>query len=262
MRGGMAYPRALAVAAASLAVLLAGCASTADKAQAASLRERAALRLQLASAYYEQGQFGVALTEAEQALALAPGDAQAHGMRALILAAMRQSGPAEKDFLYALRLAPHNPELSNNYGQFLCQTGRAAQSLAYFDAALQDAAYATPEKALNNGGACSLGLKDYARASAYWLRAERVAPGVASTYAGLARTYYEQQEYRQAAHYLERLGGVTIMESQTADVLWLAIKVRHKLGDAGAEAGLVAQLCRHHSGSPEYAAYQSGAFDE
>ena len=170
--------------------------------------------------------------------------------------------PAEKDFLYALRLAPHNPELSNNYGQFLCQTGRAAQSLAYFDAALQDAAYVTPEKALNNGGACSLAVKDYARASAYWLRAERIAPGVASTYAGLARTYYEQQDYRQAARYLERLGGVTIMESQTADVLWLAIKVRHKLGDAGAEAGLVAQLRRHHSGSPEYAAYQSGAFDE
>ena len=56
------------------------------------MRERAALRLQLASAYYEQGQFGVALDEAEQALTLAPGDAQAYGMRALILAAMRQTG--------------------------------------------------------------------------------------------------------------------------------------------------------------------------
>jgi len=262
MRGGMAYPRALAVAAVSLAVLLAGCASTADKEQAASVEQRAALRLQLASAYYMQDQFAVALTEADQAVQLLPGNAQVRGMRALIFAALRQPAAAEKDFLYALRLAPHNPELSNNYGQFLCQTGRAAQSLAYFDAALQDAAYATPEKALNNGGACSLAVKDYARASAYWLRAERIAPGVASTYAGLARTYYEQQDYRQAARYLERLGGVTIMESQTADVLWLAIKVRHKLGDAGAEAGLVAQLRRHHSGSPEYAAYQSGAFDE
>ncbi|WP_065310565.1 type IV pilus biogenesis/stability protein PilW [Janthinobacterium psychrotolerans] len=259
----MAYPRALAVAVASLAVLLAGCASIADQERsAASLSERAHLRLQLASAYYAQGQFGVALEEAQQALTLAPGDAQAYGMRGLILAAMHQSVAAEKDFLYALRLAPHNPELSNNYGQFLCQSGRAAQSLAYFDAALQDAAYVSPEKALNNGGACSLAMKDHARAIAYWLRAEGIAPGMASTYIGLARAYCEQQDYRQAALYLERLGKVTIMESQTADVLWLAIKVRHKLGDAGAEAGLVAQLRRHHSGSPEYAAYQSGAFDE
>jgi len=262
MRGGMAYPRALAVAAASLAVLLAGCASIANKDQTVSLQERAGLRLQLAGAYYAQGQFNIALDEAQQALTLAPGDAQAYGMRALILAAMRQPVPAEKDFLYALRLAPHNPELSNNYGQFLCQTGRAAQSLAYFDAALQDAAYVSPEKALGNGGACSLAMKDPARATSYWLRAERIAPGMASTYIGLARAYYEQQDYRQAAFYLERLGKVTMMESQAADVLWLAIKVRHKLGDAGAEAGLAAQLRRHHSGSPEYAAYQSGAFDE
>ena len=262
MRGGMAYPRALAVAAVSLAVLLAGCASTADKAQAASLRERAALRLQLASAYYVQDQFVVALAEAEQAVQLVPDNAQVRGMRALIFAALRQPVAAEKDFLYALRLAPHNPELSNNYGQFLCQTGRAAQSLAYFDAALQDAAYATPEKALHNAGACSLALKDYPRAAGYWLKAERIAPGAAITYAGLVRVYYQQQDYRQAAHYLERLGKVATMESQAADVLWLGIKVQHKLGDAGAEAGLGAHLRNHHSGSPEYAAYQNGAFDE
>lgn len=262
MRGSMAYPGALAAAAVSLGALLAGCASTVDKEQSASTQQRAALRLQLASAYYMQDQFAVALEEAEQAVQLAPGDAQARGMRALIRAALHQPAAAEKDFLYALRLAPHNPELSNNYGQFLCQTGRAAQSFAYFDAALQDAAYATPELALHNGAACSLVVKDYPRAAAWWLRAERIAPGSALTYAGLVRAYYEQQDYRQAALYLARLGTVATMESQTADVLWLGIKVQHKLGDAGAEAGLVTLLRRHHSGSPEYAAYQSGAFDE
>ena len=258
----MAYQRSLAVAAVCLAVLLVGCASTADKEQAASVEQRAALRLQLASAYYMQDQFVVALAEAEQAVQLVPDNVQVRGMRALIFAAMHQPGAAEKDFLYALRLAPHNPELSNNYGQFLCQTGRAAQSLAYFDAALQDVAYGTPELALHNAAACSLVMKDYARAASYWLKAERIAPGAAITYAGLVRVYYQQQDYRQAAHYLERLGKVATMESQAADVLWLGIKVQHKLGDAGAEAGLGAHLRNHHSGSPEYAAYQNGAFDE
>ncbi len=264
----MAYHRSLAVAAVSLAVLLVGCASPARDAGAgrqdapAGAGERAALRMQLASAYYAQGQLDVALVEAAQAVQLAPDDAQAYGMRALILAAQRQTAPAEKDFLYALRLAPHNPELSNNYGLFLCQTGRAEQSLAYFDAALADAAYVSPEKALNNGGACSLALKDYPRAGAYLLRAVRIAPDVAVTNAGLVRVYYQQQDYRQAAYYLQRLGKIATMESQAADVLWLGIKVQHKLGDAGAEAGLAAHLRNHHSGSSEYAAYQSGAFDE
>ena len=50
MRGSMAYPGALAAAVVSLGVLLAGCASTADKQQGASVEQRAALRLQLASA--------------------------------------------------------------------------------------------------------------------------------------------------------------------------------------------------------------------
>lgn len=262
MRGSMAYPGVLAAAVVSLGVLLAGCASTADKQQAASVEQRAALRLQLASAYYMQDQFAVALTEADQAVQLLPGNAQVRGMRALIFAALRQPAAAEKDFLYALRLAPHNPELSNNYGLFLCQTGRAAQSLTYFDAALQDSAYGTPELALHNAAACSLIMKDYPRAAGYWLKAERIAPGAAITYAGLVRVYYQQQDYRQAAHYLERLGKVATMESQTADVLWLGIKVQHKLGDAGAEAGLGAHLRNHHAGSPEYAAYQNGAFDE
>ncbi|WP_251373833.1 type IV pilus biogenesis/stability protein PilW [Janthinobacterium sp. JC611] len=258
----MAYPGALAVAVVSLGVLLAGCASTADKEHAASVEQRAALRLQLASAYYMQDQFAVALAEAEQAVQLVPDNAQVRGMRALIFAALRQPVAAEKDFLYALRLAPHNPELSNNYGLFLCQTGREAQSLAYFDAAVQDAAYGTPELALHNAASCSLLMKDYPRAAGYWLKAERIAPGAAITYAGLARVYYQQQDYRQAAEYWLRLGKMATMESQTADVLWLGIKVQHKLGDAGAEAGLGALLRHHHSGSPEYAAYQNGAFDE
>jgi len=274
MGEGMAYHRLLAVAAVSLAVLLVGCASAAhdDKVLGATAataatatnpaQQRASLRLQLASAYYGAGQLDVAFEEVTQALLLAPGDAQAYGMRALIQAGRQQNLPAEKDFLYALRLAPHNPELSNNYGLFLCQTGRAAQSLAYFDAALQDASYVSPGKALHNAGVCSASLKQYQRAGAYWLRALQIAPDVAATNAGLVRVYYEQQDYRQAAYYLARLGTVATMESQTADVLWLGIKVQHQLGDVSAEAGLAAQLRHHHSASPEYAAYQNGAFDE
>jgi type IV pilus assembly protein PilF len=52
------------------------------------------------------------------------------------------------------------------------------------------------------------------------------------------------------------------VDTLSADTLWLAIRVQHKLGDAGAEAGWVTQLRRHHAGSVEYAAYQRGAFDE
>lgn len=267
MQEGMATHCSRAVAAASLAGVLAGCATApaehvSQASQGASAAQRAELRLQLASAYYQQGQFDVALQEANRAISLAPASGQAYGLRALVYAAQRKPLPAEQDFLYALRLAPHNPELSNNYGQFLCQTGRAAQAMGYFDAALQDSAYGTPEAALLNAGLCSLSLDDDRRAGAYFTRALALAPDEATALAGLVRVYYKQQDYRQAALYLQRLMPAGTMESQPADVLWLGIKVQHKLGNTDAEAGLAAQLRRHHSASSEYAAYQSGAFDE
>ena len=91
----MAYQRSLAVAAVCLAVLLVGCASSTSQTVARDVQagapERAALRLQLASAYYAQGQLDVALAEAQQAVQLAPNDAQAYGVRALILAAQRHT---------------------------------------------------------------------------------------------------------------------------------------------------------------------------
>ena len=264
MQEGMATHTSHAVAAFSLAGVLAGCAAVqgSEERHAASTGQRAGLRLQLASAYYEQGQFEVALQEANQAIALAPALPEAHGMRALVYAGLRKPLLAEQDFLYALRLAPHNPELSNNYGQFLCQAGRAAQAMAYFDAALHDGGYASPEKAMLNAGLCSLSLNDSRRAGAYFTRALAHAPGQAVALAGLARVHYEQHDYRQAALYLERLAAAGNMESQPADVLWLGIKVQHKLGNTDAEAGLAALLRRHHFASAEYAAYQSGAFDE
>lgn len=263
MQAGMATHCSRAVAAFSLAGVLVGCATAPEQVnQGASAAQRAGLRLQLASAYYEQGQFDVALQEANQAIALAPALPQAHGMRALVYAGLRKPLLAEQDFLYALRLAPHNPELSNNYGQFLCQAGRAAQAMDYFEAALQDASYGSPDKALLNAGLCSLTLGDDRRAGAYFMRALALAPNDAVAHAGLARMYYRQQDYRQAALHLERLAAAGTMESQPADVLWLGIKVQHKLGNTDAEAGLAAYLRRHHSASSEYAAYQSGAFDE
>jgi type IV pilus assembly protein PilF len=48
----------------------------------------------------------------------------------------------------------------------------------------------------------------------------------------------------------------------SAEVLWLAIRTEHKLGNRTAENSLVIQLRRRFPASNEFAAYQRGAFDE
>jgi type IV pilus assembly protein PilF len=258
-----------------LAALLAACAGgpagtggTSGKAELPTLSEataaqkRAQIRMQLAVGYYEQGQLAVALDEIKKAIDADPGYADAYGMRALIYMGMGETTLADDNFKRALQLAPDNPDIANNYGSFLCQSNRVGESFRWFDAALASRRYSSPVKAMNNAGSCALKNKDYDRAEHYLLQALQLAPDQPSTSANLARVYYERRDYARANFFITRLGKVARPDSLPADVLWLAIRVQHRLGDKGAEEGWATQLRRHHAASPEYAAYQRGAFDE
>ena len=51
-------------------------------------------------------------------------------------------------------------------------------------------------------------------------------------------------------------------EAMSADVLWLAIRIERKLGEADNVTSLGTQLRRRPASSPAFAAFQRGAFDE
>ena len=245
----------------------AGSAGTSGQAElptlsdATAAQKRAQIRMQLAVGYYEQGQLAVALDEIKKAIAADPQYADAYGVRALIYMGMGETALADDNFRHALQLAPGNPDIANNYGSFLCQNGRVAESFRWFDAALASRRYSSPAKALNNAGSCALKSKDYERAEQYLLQALQLAPDQPSTSANLARVYYERRDNVRAGFFITRLGKVARPESLPADVLWLAVRVQHRLGDKAAEESWATQL-RRHQASPEYAAYQRGAFDE
>ncbi len=222
-------------------------------------QKRSRIRLQLAVGYYEQRQWPVALDEVKQALQADPDLADAHSMRALIYMEMGETRLAEDSFLRAIKLAPNNPEMSNNYGWFLCQNGRERESITYFEATLKNRAYQSPWKVLNNAGVCSLKLKDAVSAERYFAQAFQLDPGNLSTSTNLAKIYYGRGDYERARFYIGRVVKADVLD---ADVLWLAIKAERKLGDRAAEASLATQLRRRHPTSSEYGSYQRGAFDE
>ncbi|MBC7413417.1 MAG: type IV pilus biogenesis/stability protein PilW [Herminiimonas sp.] len=222
-------------------------------------QKRAQIRLQLAIGYFEQRQMNVALDEIKQALATDPNFADAYSVRALIYMDMGETRLADDNFQTAMRLAPNNPDLSNNYGWYLCQNGREAESIAYFQAALKSRSYQSPVKALNNAGVCSLKLKDMAAAERYLTDAFQLEPGNNATNQNLAKIYYGKGDFVRARFYI---GRATKNEAVSADTLWLAIRVEHKLADRAAETSLATQLRRRHPNSAEYAAFQRGAFDE
>ena len=53
----------------------------------------------------------------------------------------------------------NNPDLNNNYGWFLCQTGREREAVGYFQRALRDPLYATPARASLSAGVCLMRIK-------------------------------------------------------------------------------------------------------
>lgn len=249
------------------ALLFSGCASTADvpRSEPATLsdqseaQKRAQIRLQLAVGYYAQGQFATALDELKQALQSDPNLADAYGMRGLVYMGMGENSLAEENFQRALKIAPNNPEFSNNYGWFLCQTGRESQSISYFESALKNRAYQSPIKALNNAGICSLKQKNIQAAEQFLMQAFHQEPSNVETNAALAKLYYSLTDFKRAQFYSNR---ATKADVPSADALWTAIRIERKLGNRTEETAYVGQLRRRYPNSREYAAFLRGAYDE
>lgn len=254
-----------------LAAALAGCAGGGATGAGGELKtasdqspeeKRASIRLQLAVGYFQDGKLEVALDEVKQAIAIQPDFADAYGVRALIYTQLGQTALADENFQRALKLAPRNPELANNYGSFLCQQGKGAQGIALFESALKNPAYQSPLKANLNAGSCSLKMKNLEAAERYLLDALRYEPDHPATNANLARVYHDRRDYQRAGFFINRVKAAAKLDSLSPDVLWLAMRIDRKLGDKASEASLGTMLRRHHPGSPEYAAFQRGAFDE
>ncbi|WP_293776797.1 type IV pilus biogenesis/stability protein PilW [uncultured Oxalicibacterium sp.] len=248
--------------------LLAGCAGGGasvagsdypGRPDATDAQRRAHIRLQLAAEYYQQRQYQIALDEVRQALQAAPNFVDAYSMAALIYMDMGDTRLAEEHFARALRLAPEDPDLSNNYGWFLCQNGRAEQAIPYFDAALRNRAFQSPARAMTNAGVCSMKLNNLAAAEKYLNDSFRLDPSSVTTAINLAKLYYARGDYRNARFYA---GRAATSDQVTAEALWTAIKIERRLGDRAAEVSLVTQLGRRFPNSAEFAAYQRGAFNE
>ena len=118
-------------------------------------RERARAHAELASAYYEQGNLGVALEEARVAITADANYAPAYTVLGLIHMDLKENAQADESFQRALRIAPNDADANHNYGWFLCQSGREDLSLKYFLLAIRNPLYSAPQKSYAVAGICA-----------------------------------------------------------------------------------------------------------
>jgi type IV pilus assembly protein PilF len=221
------------------------------------VRNRAKIHTELGGLYLQDQRFGVALEEARIAIEADSSYAPAYNLLALVHMFLQEHAQAEDHFQRALRLAPADPEINNNYGWFLCQSGRERQSIEHFMVAVKNPLYSTPARPLSNLGQCYQKLKDDKAAEEFFLRAIRLDNGNAQALFGLGELYYRNGRPYEAR---KQIGELHKRGEPNAQSAWLGLLIERKTGDREAEARYNSILRRKFQDSPEYQKLMQGQY--
>ena len=260
-----------ALAAAAVLATLSACAGTAalppDQPRAIATASdqtdadrRSRTRLELASAYFGQGQTETALDEVKLALVANPNLAEAYNLRALIYAAMGQDSLAEDSFARALQINPQDGATLHNQAWFLCQRGKFALAQAQFAVALAVPQYRDAARTQLARGVCFGLNRQLPEAEAALMRAYELEPGNPNTGINLAEVLVQRQDYERARFYIGRVNDAP--GASNAQTLWLAARIEHKLGSESAKRQFGTRLRERFPQSPEAALFERGRFDD
>ena len=236
----------------SLVALLGACASKepapqapppppepAPRIQPAPAVTRAQLKQELAAGYYERGQMDVALEELNEAVKIDPNNARIYNIYGLVYTQLGENPKAEENFRRGLALAPDDSEIRQNWGWYLCQTGRPRESIAEFEAAVRNPLYKTPWIALINAGKCSAASGDAVAAQGFFRRALTASPNNPEAAYNFALLQYKSGNYGDSRA-LMRI--VMLQSNPPPEALYLGLCTERKLGDRQSELSFVTQL--------------------
>lgn len=222
--------------------------------------KRARIRLELASAYFSQGQTTTALDEVKQALAADPNSVEAYNLRGLIYASLNDDRVAEDSFRRALQINGRDGGALHNYAWFLCQRKRYPEADAMFEQAAALPQYRELTMTLLAQGVCQARSGRVVEAEKTLSRSYELDPGNPATAVNLADLLYRSGEYERARFYVRRVNNVPDLSN--AETLWLAARVENRLGNRQGASELGAQLRARYPRSREAAAFEQGRFDE
>ncbi len=221
-------------------------------------RTRAKVHTELGALYFQEGNIPVAMEELTVAIYIDSTYAPAYSMRALVHHFLKEPEHAETNFRDALRYAPDDPEIANNYGWFLCQNNRGEEAMPHFERALRNRLYQTPDRAYLNAGQCAMNLGKFDVARDYLDRAHRLTGGSPLVTLRLAelnfRTGIVEEAHRQLSEMMRAM-------EPNAEMLWLGVRVARKVGDRESEVSYATQLRRRFPASKEYQELLKGNYE-
>jgi type IV pilus assembly protein PilF len=251
----------LAAFIATVAVLLAGCVSSGGsnrsntnnsssrfKSEETEAEKAGSLNKQLGTVYLRQGNLSLAKEKLERAEKYNPRDPEIHSVLALLYERLDIPEEVDKHYRTAIRLAPKDPQILNNYAVYLCQHGRTDEGVKRFTEAARNPLYRTPELAYTNAGVCLRSAKRYDESSNSFARALQIRPNYAEAMYQFADLTLERGQVAQGR---EQLDKYLASYDATADLLLLGVRMSRALGDRMAEEKYTRRLRVEFAGSQQ-----------
>jgi type IV pilus assembly protein PilF len=223
-------------------------------------QRRARTRMELASAYFGQGQMTTALDQVKLAIAADPLYVEAFNLRGLIYANLGDTVLAEESFRRALALRPSDADTMHNFGYYLCQQKRYAEANMLFNQALAVSQYTGTVRTLLTQGVCMAHAGQLAESEAALTRAHELDPSNPFTTTNLAEVLYRRGDYERARFFVRRVNAMNGVSN--AQSLWLAVRIEQRLGNIQGRNDFGRQLTDRFPQSREASAFSRGAFDE
>ncbi|WP_410498009.1 hypothetical protein [Chitinibacter sp. S2-10] len=222
-------------------------------------QQRAATRTSLASEYYRRGAYTIAIDEANKALDAVANYPQALNVLAVAYVALKDDAQGRKYFELAMQAAPKDPDINQNYGNYLCERGEHQAGLARYEVVLGTTLYPTPDLTLLAAANCSLKAGDKALAKQYFDRASKQRTSSLQVKFQVANFLLSEGELPQAKQLF--IDVLRAIPKAPPELLWLGVRIERKIGNKEAEARYASELRRNHPDSLEATKLLTGQYD-
>jgi len=236
-----------------LLAYLAGCAGmraaeVAEDTAKANLKDASQINVELGAGYIKRKQYDVARGKLEKAIKQNPDNASAYKTLAYLYSILGLRDKAAKKYEQALDLKPHDADILNDYGVFLCSINKIDRALPMFKQAYSDPFYKSAYLAESNAGSCYIKQKKYKEAEVLLRRSLRVQPKLPSSLLSMADIGVKTERYLMARAYIERY---LALRKPTPASLWIQLQAEKALGSKEYYMKYARQLIRDFPDSDE-----------
>jgi len=175
-------------------ILAVACSTTSSQ-----KRKDADVHYQLGLSYMKEGKYQDAFVEFQKSIDLYPDDKHVLNALGLIYMKFEEFDKSEEVFKEALDIDPEFSEAANNLGVVYSRKKDWKSAIIYFERALQNPLYPSPERAFYNLATAQYRLHDYTIALKHFKDALRRAPNFFPAYYGLALSYNALEDYGEAS---------------------------------------------------------------